>query len=50
MTIAPNLFDMDESGTAQPRQPTINPDPKLHQAISRCPTAAIEVDDATARQ
>jgi ferredoxin len=50
MAVAPALFDMDECGTAHPRQPVIDPDPKLHQAISRCPTAAIEVDDGTAPQ
>jgi ferredoxin len=44
MAVAPDLFDMDESGTAHPRHPTIDPDPKLLRAISRCPTSAIAVD------
>ncbi len=48
MAVAPALFEMGDAGTAQPLQSVVEPrSAKLDEAISRCPTGAIEATPAT---
>jgi ferredoxin len=47
MAVAPALFDMRDEGTACPQQPVTERSEKLDEAISRCPTGAIEATPAT---
>ncbi len=42
MAIAPVLFDMGDAGTAQPLRSVVERSAKLDEAVSRCPTGAIE--------
>lgn len=42
LAVAPELFDMGDSGTAQPVRPLVPPSGTLDAAVSRCPTAAIQ--------
>jgi ferredoxin len=46
VAVAPALFDMSDAGTAQPLQAVVERDAKLVDAVSRCPTGAIEVSPA----
>lgn len=46
MAVSPTLFDMGEDGTARPLQLVVERGPKLDEAVSRCPTGAIEVTPA----
>ena len=47
MAVAPALFDMGDDGTAKPLQSVVERSAKLDEAVSRCPTGAIEVTPAT---
>jgi ferredoxin len=42
IAIAPALFDMGDAGTAQPLQSVVESRAKVDEAVSRCPTGAIE--------
>lgn len=42
MAIAPELFDMGDDGTAYPLSPVVERSVKVDEAMSRCPTGAIE--------
>lgn len=46
MAVAPALFDMSDTGTAQPLQAVVWRGGKLDEAASRCPTGAIGVTPA----
>lgn len=43
IAVAPDLFDISEDGTAEPRRPVTAAGEQLSRAISRCPTAAIHM-------
>jgi ferredoxin len=43
IAIAPTLFDMSDTGTAEPLRAFLAPNAKLDEAVSRCPAGAIEV-------
>ncbi|KHO19488.1 ferredoxin [Mycolicibacterium setense] len=43
LAVTPALFDMGDDGAAYPSKPVVEPGPKLAEAISRCPTGAIQV-------
>ncbi len=45
MSVAPNLFDMGDRGTAIPLHPVIERGAALDEAVSRCPTGAILLTD-----
>ena len=47
MAVAPALFEMGDDGTARPLQSVVEPSAKVDEAISRCPTGAIEATPAT---
>ena len=46
LAVAPSLFDMSDDGTARPLQSLVERTLKLDEAVSRCPTGAIEVTSA----
>jgi ferredoxin len=43
MSVAPALFDMGDAGTAVPLRPVVERSAKVDEAVSRCPTGAIDV-------
>ena len=47
MAIAPALFEMGDAGTAQPLRSVVERSAKVDEAVSRCPTGAIEATPAT---
>jgi ferredoxin len=46
LAVAAELFDMGVDGAARPIHALIEPNTKLDEAISRCPTAAIAATPA----
>ncbi len=46
IAVAAALFDMGDDGTARPLQSLVDGNAKLAEAVSRCPTGAIEVTPA----
>ena len=47
MAVAPALFEIGEDGAARPLQSVVEPSAQVDEAISRCPTGAIEATPAT---
>jgi ferredoxin len=50
VAVAPTLFDIGDDGSARPLPSAIESGEKLNEAISRCPTGAIEVTADTATE
>ena len=42
MAVAPTLFEMGDDGTARRLQPLVERNATADEAVSRCPTGAIE--------
>ena len=48
MAVVPALFGMGDDGTARPLQSVVERSAKVDEAISRCPTGAIQATPAMA--
>jgi ferredoxin len=45
VTIAPDMFSLDEEDRSCPRASAVEPDDRLLEAAALCPTRAIDVTD-----